>query len=118
MGANFYYLGLPSTTILVARSSTTPWEEPTGPEADWKLKGIDPAAGHPVKDTWETDLIHKVRVVLRSVKVKLISAEIARMGTHHGPEFFRPVVPWIAVVVSERHKLLVESGITVGHVAG
>ena len=43
MEAKFYYAGLPSCPVLVARTSTTPWEAPTGPEESWNLKELRPA---------------------------------------------------------------------------
>ena len=50
MEAKFYYAGLPSAPILVARTSTTPWEVPSGPQAYWKLKELHLANSHPIKE--------------------------------------------------------------------
>lgn len=120
--AKLYYAGLPSAPRLVARTGTTPWKEPTGPEADRKLKELHPAGNHPIGDLWEEGLSFEVCAVLESMKVRWASIDICRIG--YSEDSFSPVVLWIGVtpgslsgndgvaVVSECHKLLVEYDIT------
>ena len=64
MESKFYYAGLPSAPILVARSSTTPWEAPTGPEAYNRRKELRVVGNHAIKDVWEGDLSLKVHTLL------------------------------------------------------
>ena len=45
--AKFYYAGLFSAPILVARSRTTPWEVPTGPDTYQKLQELLAAINKP-----------------------------------------------------------------------
>lgn len=60
--AKFYYTGPPSAPILVARTSTTPWEPPIGSETDYKLKELRPIGKHPINDAWDDNLAPKVRL--------------------------------------------------------
>ena len=63
--AKFYYTGLPSAPILVARTSTTPWEPPTGSEADYEPKELRGIGNHPLKDAWDDHLAPKVFCLVR-----------------------------------------------------
>ena len=62
--AKFYYTGLPSTPILVARTSTTPWEPPTGSKADYEPKELRGIGNHPLMDAWDDHLAPKVFALL------------------------------------------------------
>jgi hypothetical protein len=46
--AMWYYSGLPSNPLLVYRTGTTPWKQPTGPEAYRVLKEVKPVFGHEI----------------------------------------------------------------------
>ncbi|KAG0129059.1 hypothetical protein HOY82DRAFT_418656 [Tuber indicum] len=93
--AQFYYAGLPSRPVLVGRSSTTPWEEPSGLEAYLKHKVLRPVGRHPINDVWEGNLPRKVIEHLDSKKVAFTSIDIVRIGYEEEP--FRPVILWIGV---------------------
>ncbi|TFY73127.1 hypothetical protein EWM64_g10885 [Hericium alpestre] len=54
-----YYAGLPSKPVLVARTGTTPYEAPTGPEAYSKLKELRIVGDHEITEIWEDDLAFK-----------------------------------------------------------
>ena len=63
--AKFYYTGLPSAPILVARTSTTPCEPPTGSEADYEPKELRGIGNHLLKDAWDDHLAPKVFCLVR-----------------------------------------------------
>ncbi|KAF8816767.1 hypothetical protein BYT27DRAFT_7206932 [Phlegmacium glaucopus] len=123
MEAKYYYNGLPSAPVLVARTSTTPWEEPTGPEAYHTAKELRPVFNHALTKVWEGNLAPKVLDLLDSMKVQWTSIDIARIGN---PELQKPfpVILWIGVrpaslsgykgldVASQCKKLLIEHHIT------
>jgi hypothetical protein len=46
MEANFYYAGLPSAPLLVARTGTTSWKARTGPEAYREVKELRTVGNH------------------------------------------------------------------------
>ncbi|KAF9782172.1 hypothetical protein BJ322DRAFT_1127031 [Thelephora terrestris] len=98
MEAKSYYAGLPSAPILVARSSTTPWVAPTGPEAYLQTKELGPVGRHAIREVWEDGLGSKICALLDSMKVEWTSIDIVRIGydeeytTHTAP-----VVIWIGV---------------------
>lgn len=122
MEAKFYYAGLPSAPILVARTSITPWEVPSGPQAYWKLKELHLANSHPIKEVWEGNLAPKILALLDSMEVKWTSIDIVRIGDSE--EYYAPAILWIGVmpaslppndgvIVASRCKaLLEEHGIT------
>jgi hypothetical protein len=124
MEAKLYYAGLPSAPVLVARTGTTPWEAPTGPEAYRKLKELRVVGNHApnLKEAWEGDLAPKLRALLDSMEVKWTSIDIVRIG--NAGESSAPVVLWIGVIpaslsgndgvvaVSKCRELLVEYDIT------
>jgi hypothetical protein len=51
MEAEYYYAGLPSAPALVVRTSTAPWEVPTGMEAYRKLKEFRVVGNHALDAT-------------------------------------------------------------------
>jgi len=104
--AKSYYSGLPSEPLLVARSSTTPWHRPTGPEAYPEIKELRPVGNHAIKDVWDTvhddkkndneSLTKKVFALLDSMNVKWTSIDILRIGI--AGERFAPVILWMGVM--------------------
>ncbi|KAK7047555.1 hypothetical protein VNI00_006323 [Paramarasmius palmivorus] len=117
--ATHYYTGLPSTPILIARTSNTSWKKPTSPEDDKELR---PVGNHAIKNIWESNLAHKVHACLNSAKVQWTSTDVVRIGK--AGESFAPVILWIGVeptslsgydgldVASKCKELLVECHIT------
>jgi hypothetical protein len=96
MEAKYYYYGLPSAPTLVARTGTTPWKAPTGPEAYLTAKELRPVGNHEIVDVWDDGLAAKVLALLTSKKVKWTSVDIVRIGY---PEKSRPpVIVWIGVM--------------------
>ena len=91
----FYYVGLPSCPILVARSSVAPWEPPTGPEAYHERKELRPVGQHPISTIWAHDLAPEVHAYLADQKVQWTSTELVRIGK--ATERPLPVVLWIGV---------------------
>jgi hypothetical protein len=57
--AKFYYAGLLSAPVLVARTSTTPWEVPNGPDAYCKHKELRVVSYHALTELWEDNLALK-----------------------------------------------------------
>jgi len=124
MEAKFYYSGLPSAPVLVARTGSTPWEAPTGPEAYRKLKELRVVGNHAINEVWEDNLALKLRALLDSMKVKWTSTDVVRIGNADDSESFAPVILWIGVmpvslsghngvvVAFKCQELLVECGIT------
>ncbi|KAI0042261.1 hypothetical protein FA95DRAFT_1610323 [Auriscalpium vulgare] len=126
MEAKFYYAGLPSAPVLVARSSTTPWKIPTSVEeyhenAKDVRHGV--IQGHSaVKEVWDTGLRLKIIAALESMKVKLTTLDIVRIGKTE--EYRPPIILWIGVtpaslsgsdgvvVALKCRELLVESNVT------
>jgi hypothetical protein len=98
MEKKFYYAGLSSSPILVARTSTTPWKAPTGPEAYHRLKEIRDVGKHELTKVWNDDLGPKVDGLLDEMKVKWTSLDIVRIGI--SGESFAPVILWIGVLPS------------------
>ncbi|KAH9980501.1 hypothetical protein BJV74DRAFT_856616, partial [Russula compacta] len=96
MQAKFYYAGLHSHPILVARSGTTPWEVPTGPEAHHKPKELRPVYNHPIGKAWEGDLGHKTKRPLGLDEGKL-DQHRHRQNREPRRRASLPVVLWIGV---------------------
>jgi hypothetical protein len=93
--ARFYYAGLPSSPVLVYRTSTTPWKQPTGPEAYRELKELKPVFNHEIVNVWGV-LGPKVCDCLDLEKVTWSSVDVvrfAKVGEAPGP-----VVLWIGVM--------------------
>ena len=68
--ARFYYTGLYSAPILVARSGTTPWEMPTSPETYQKLQELLTALNKPFDLDWKADVTSGREALLDSIKLK------------------------------------------------
>ena len=96
MEAKFYYAGLPSTPVLVARTGTASWEVPTGPEAYRKIKELRPVGNHKLKGAWEDRLAPKLHALLDSMNVKWTSTDVVRIG--NAGESSAPVILWIGVM--------------------
>lgn len=101
---------LPSAPILVARTGTTPWEVPTGPEAYLRHKELRIVGNHAIKDVWEGDLAVKVHTLLTSMKIKWTSIDIVRIG--YDGESSAPVILWIGVIPASLSR---GDGIIVAH---
>ena len=126
MEAKFYYARLPSVPgpVLVARTSTTPWEEPDGPE-NWTPKELRPVGAHALMEVWEDNLDSRLHSLLGSMTVKWTTVDIVRIGNarEHSAQT-APVILWIGVmpaslsgndgisVASRCRELLVEYNIT------
>ncbi len=95
--AELYYAGLPSAPLLVARTSTTPWKAPTGPEAYRQPKELRPVGKHAITEVWK-DLGPKVFSLLDSMKVKWTSIDVIRIVNAGEPSVSAPVIVWIGVV--------------------
>ena len=124
----FYYRGLPSHPVLVARTGP-PWKQPTGPEAYRTInKELRVVGTHAIKEVWEDNLALKVHALLDSMKVKWTSTDVVRIKDaswlHRYRESSAPVILWIgvmpgslsypdgSVVASKCRELLVEYDIT------
>lgn len=119
--SKYYYYGLHSKAVLVARSGTDIWELPTGPEAYLRPKGLSPVGNHPINAVWRDKLGPQIHNLLKSKGVQWTSIDVLRIG--FAGERFAPVVVWIGVkpdtlsgidglaVVKECKQLLVESEI-------
>lgn len=94
MEARFYYAGLPSCPVLVYRTSTTPWKQPTGPD---ELKELRPVYDHKIRDVWEA-LGPRVFECLDSKQVKWTSVDIVCFKFAKDGEPPGPVVIWIGVM--------------------
>ncbi|EED79240.1 predicted protein [Postia placenta Mad-698-R] len=79
-GGHLDYAGLPSPPVLVARTSTTPWEAFTGLEAYRNVKELRAVSNHALKEAWEDDLTLKLHALLDSMKVKWTSTDVVRIG--------------------------------------
>ncbi|TFK69312.1 hypothetical protein BDN72DRAFT_840681 [Pluteus cervinus] len=62
--AKHYYHGLPSKPRLIARTSTAPWEAPTGMEAYLRPKKLTIAGEHEIQD-----ILHMRQVAWSSIDV-------------------------------------------------
>jgi hypothetical protein len=93
--SKLYYYGLLSRPPLVARSSTTPWKEPTGPDACCEAKEFRPVYNYALQGVWEAGLARDVIAVLDSMKVNFTGIDIVRIGIPEQSYF--PVVIWIGV---------------------
>ncbi|KAK7447030.1 hypothetical protein VKT23_014243 [Stygiomarasmius scandens] len=97
MEVKFYYAGLPSSPVLVARTDA-PWKAPTGPEAYRVIRELRPVGNHALKlhEVWEDNLAFKLHALLDSMQVKWTSTDVVRIG--NVDESFAPVVLWIGVM--------------------
>ena len=122
MEAIFYYSGLPSGPVLVARTGATLWKAPTGPEAYRVIRELRAVGNHALKQVWEDDLALKLHTILNSMEVKWTSTDVVRIANEG--ESSAPVILWIGVipkslsgddgviVASKCRELLVEFNIT------
>ncbi|KAI0287457.1 hypothetical protein BC826DRAFT_917145, partial [Russula brevipes] len=84
-----------SAPRLVARTSTTPWEAPTGPEAHPMPKELGGVGNHPIKDAWEDNVCREVGSLLVSKKVECTSTDIVRI--RYAGVWGAPVILWLGV---------------------
>ncbi|KAH8111885.1 hypothetical protein DFH11DRAFT_1546184 [Phellopilus nigrolimitatus] len=96
MEAEFYYAGLPSNPLLVARTGSA-WEAPRGPEAYPVRKELRPVGNHPLADVWEDNLALKLHALLDSMDVEWTSTDVVRIGLANEPSAPAPVILWIGV---------------------
>ena len=97
MEAKHFYEGLPSKPVLVARTSPTLWEEPTGLEANWTLKELHPASPSPeFTIAWRGVLGSDFVQLLDSEDVKWNSIDVVRIGV--AGQCSAPVIIWVGVV--------------------
>ncbi|KIK65005.1 hypothetical protein GYMLUDRAFT_82987 [Collybiopsis luxurians FD-317 M1] len=113
--AKSYYRGLPSDPVLVARTGTTSWKEPTGPEPYPTRNELLPVGDHALMEVWEGNLALKLQDLLGSLKT-LSALEMSKT-------FLRPMSKSLSHtsssglvdgcnVASQCKKLLVEHNIT------
>ena len=91
--AKFYYSGLISLPLLVARTGSTPWEAPTW-ENRWR-KELRVVGEHEITEVWEDDLALKVHAILRAKHVVWSSTDVVRIAYVDNP--FGAVILWIGV---------------------
>ncbi|EPS98952.1 hypothetical protein FOMPIDRAFT_1125266 [Fomitopsis schrenkii] len=94
--ATFFYYGLPSKPILVARSSTYLWVEPKGLEAYLDPKVLNPVGPHLLNQQWESVLATNVERYLRDKGVAWTSIDPIRIGYVGDPS--PPVIVWVGVI--------------------
>lgn len=112
MEADFYYAGLPSSPVLVARTRATPWVAPTGMKAYRQLKELRPVGYHAIKDVWEDNLAIKLYTLLDSMGVKWTSIDVVRIVNAGAPSNSAPVIIWIGVAPES---LSGDDGVVVAH---
>ena len=94
MEATQYYAGLPSSPRLLARTSSTLWQKPTGPEAYRKIKQLGVVVNHELNGVWEFKVAPKVQDCLDEMQVLWTSLDIVRICEVGGPS---TVTLWIGV---------------------
>lgn len=100
MEAKLYYADIDPEYVLVARTSNTPWEAPSGPEQDRKIKEFRPGVGnlnHPIREAW-SNLAPKIIAILNSMSVRWRLLQVVRIA--YEEEFTAqsaPVIIWITV---------------------
>ncbi|KAN0135417.1 hypothetical protein V8E53_006696 [Lactarius tabidus] len=94
--AKYFYYGMPSQPLLVARSSANVWVEPTGPEAYLLPKESSPLGLHPLQEIWEATVGPAMIDYLDSKGVKCTSLDPVRMG--YAGECSPPAIVWIGVL--------------------
>ncbi|TRM66413.1 hypothetical protein BD626DRAFT_487701 [Schizophyllum amplum] len=122
--ARMYYAGLPSRPTLVARSSTTPWEAPTDPEAYARTRRLRPPINNKFADVWHGDLVGKVIDALDEKRVLWTSLDVVRIAYDEQlADGSAPDIIWIGVkpgtlsrevgvdVVVQCEDLLIEYGV-------
>lgn len=106
--AKYYYYGLYSKPVLVARTGNDTWVRPTGPEAYLRLKELRTVGNHSLKGVWEDNLAFKIHNILEQKGVQWTSTDVARIG--FVGESFAPVRIWIGV---KPETLSREDGLTI-----
>ncbi|QRV81148.1 hypothetical protein RhiJN_09163 [Ceratobasidium sp. AG-Ba] len=94
--ANFYYFGLISNPILVARAGTSPYQKLTVPFKDRPAKELRTVGAHPICKVWDNSLAPGLIEILRAFEMDLTSSDCLRIG--YVGELYAPVVVWIDVV--------------------
>ncbi|KAK0493952.1 hypothetical protein EDD18DRAFT_1021398, partial [Armillaria luteobubalina] len=97
METKYYYAGLPSSPVLVARTSTTPWAMPMCLEAYHKPKQLYPVFKHKLNPLWDGDLVHRVHACLDELDVNWTSTDAVRIGEAREPTS-ASIILWICVV--------------------
>jgi len=98
--AKYYYHGLPSKPVLVARSGTDTWRLPPGPDAHLRVpeKELRPGFHHGLSEVWGGHLGRQTYEVLDSMGVKWTSMDVVRIGVvDEYEQFVAPVIIWIGV---------------------
>jgi hypothetical protein len=93
MESKFYYAGLPTAPVLVARSSTTPWEPedsevPTSPLEAYRprrRKVLRFVGDHEAKGFWEEESEINIHALLDSMNIKWTSVDLVRIGYDGDP---------------------------------
>jgi hypothetical protein len=106
--ARYFYYGIPSQPVLVSRSSTNVWVEPTGPEAYLVPKETSPLGVHPLQEIWEATVGPVMVEYLDSKGVMCTSLDPVRMG--YAGESSPPAIIWIGVLAGS---LSAEDGVEV-----
>ncbi|KAJ2933201.1 hypothetical protein H1R20_g3875, partial [Candolleomyces eurysporus] len=98
MEAKYYYYGLPSRPILVARTGTTEWKEPTGPDAYLDRKELRVVGAHPLKEIWD-DFVKELHALLDRMHVRWTSTDLVRIGqtSKSCSGGCAPLIVWIGV---------------------
>ncbi|KAK7448145.1 hypothetical protein VKT23_013904 [Stygiomarasmius scandens] len=95
--AQYFYYGLPSQPVLIARSSTYPWLKPTGLEAYLAPKEISPFGLHPLGEIWESTVGPAIVSYLDSKEVQWTSLDPVRIGYSGDVASVYPII-WVGVV--------------------
>ncbi|PWW72935.1 hypothetical protein C7212DRAFT_359997 [Tuber magnatum] len=93
--AKHYYHGLYSKPVLVARTGTTLWTVPRGPEAYLPYKELRPVGSHPLTAIWEDNLALEIHNILEWRSIQWTSTDVVRIGI--AGESVAPVIIWIGV---------------------
>jgi len=101
--AKFYYYGLHSKPVLVARTGTDTWMPPTGPEAYHKPKQLRSVGNHILQDIWEDIIAPQIHDILDAKGVMWTSTDVARIG--FTGKSIAPVYIWIGVKPSTLSRL-------------
>jgi len=93
--AKKYYHGLPSKPILVARTGTDTWKQPSGPWPCLPVKELRTVGNHPLREVWGKKFAVQICKILDSMGVKWTSMDPVRIGVEG--ESVAPVIVWIGV---------------------
>lgn len=92
----YYYAGLPSNPVLVARTGSIPYKAPTGPEAYSRLKELGIVGNHDIQDAREDGLASKVHAILGGKGVDWTTTDVVRISYVEDASL-SSVVLWIGV---------------------